>query len=139
MISCSLHENKNIFKKTLCIFSNCKITLFLHCPPSHTDEYRQRSPVASLKAKMIKLLRTISQAASAHPKEQKTGAGNGAHCRAKQCCLYSTCILCQLGGMRKQLWESNPDLPHGTAETPIPSASPGNASPAWESKHSSMR
>lgn len=57
----------------------------------------------------------------------------------KQRCLYGTPILCQLGGMRKQHWESNPDLPHGTAEKLIPSASPGNMSPAWESKRSSVR
>lgn len=44
------------------------------------------------------------------------GARSVVHCRDKQCCLYSIPILCQLEGMRKQQWESNPELPHGTAE-----------------------
>lgn len=62
---------------------------------------------------------------------------NGAHCRYKQCYLYSAPTLRQLGGMKKQHQESNPDLPHGTAERPIPGANPGNVHPVRESKHSS--
>lgn len=49
-----------------------------------------------------------------------------------------------LGVIREQYLESNPDLPHVTAETtnakaPNPGASPGSECPAWESKHTSMR
>lgn len=97
--------------------------------------------MASLKAKKIKPLGTSPQSGLSHRQLLcilRMGMWNGAHCRYKQCYLYSVPTLCQLGRMKKQHWESNPDLPHGTAETPIPGANPGNVSPVWESKRSSI-